>query len=469
MFTWNTENKDEIMKKQFKTSVIIPVYNTKEYLEECIDSVLKQTQKEIEIILVDDGSTDGSTELIRQYVNNYSFIRAVYQENQKLGAARNVGANIAEGEYLYFLDSDDYIDENLLEVCYQVASKQRLDFVMFDANSFTEDGCEDNGGQIRSYDRSLLPIEDKVYTGLEFWEKFYGMQGVFQNAYLLYINRAFYQENKLAFEPNIFYEDNDWIVDMYQKAKKIMYIPQKLYFRRYRTGSIMMEKYTNVHLQSCIFLSRKLVGMVITTEDETVCNMYEQVAYSVLSRLVNIIKSYCQEEKKDVLAKELSDLMVRWLSDVEKITEKSERIEGIISGVADFLLKKNVFAENEELSNGWRKQIGKDLRVCSLEESNSVVGIYGKGMVGQKFLRIYNEYVGEIKAHLFFIDTYSEVVEWYEGYKVYNVNHLPNVDRMNIIIASKKYKDEMLQNIQRLGKMDIEIQCVPEIVYYIMR
>ena len=76
---------------KIKTSVIIPVYNTEKYLDACVESVLAQTQEEIEIILVDDGSTDGSRRIIEKYEKTYSFVKAVFQENQKLGAARNAG------------------------------------------------------------------------------------------------------------------------------------------------------------------------------------------------------------------------------------------------------------------------------------------------------------------------------------------------------------------------------------------
>lgn len=103
-------------KNSIKTSVIIPIYNTEKYLKECIESVITQTQKEIEIILVDDCSTDQSRKIIEEYTKKYSFVKAIYQEvNLKQGTARNVGVKAALGEYIYFLDSDDYISNTLLK------------------------------------------------------------------------------------------------------------------------------------------------------------------------------------------------------------------------------------------------------------------------------------------------------------------------------------------------------------------
>ena len=103
---------------EYKTSVIVPVYNTEKYLDECIQSILRQTQKEVEIILVDDGSTDHSYEIMCHYAEQHTNVRIFQQENKKLGAARNLGMKYANGKYYFFLDSDDYIKENCLEELY---------------------------------------------------------------------------------------------------------------------------------------------------------------------------------------------------------------------------------------------------------------------------------------------------------------------------------------------------------------
>ena len=119
-----------------KISVIIPVYNTKEYLKECIDSILNQTIDLFEVIIVDDGSTDGSLELINQYAESHSNIRVISQKNCGLGAARNIGLKISKGEYIYFIDSDDILEKNALEYCYNLASKNKLDMLTFEADIF---------------------------------------------------------------------------------------------------------------------------------------------------------------------------------------------------------------------------------------------------------------------------------------------------------------------------------------------
>ena len=103
------------MNKETKVSVIIPVYNTEKYLRQCLDSVVNQTLRDIEIICVDDGSTDGSIEILREYEQKDSRVKMLCQKNQYAGVARNNGLNYASGEYVFFMDSDDYCCHELLE------------------------------------------------------------------------------------------------------------------------------------------------------------------------------------------------------------------------------------------------------------------------------------------------------------------------------------------------------------------
>lgn len=114
-------------------SVIMPVYNTKQYLEQAIESVLFQTFQDWELILVDDGSTDGSGEMCDQYVKEDSRIRVIHQENKGLSRARNIGVQFATGEYIQFLDSDDWLYPETLKTAYETAVSSDSDMVIFDA------------------------------------------------------------------------------------------------------------------------------------------------------------------------------------------------------------------------------------------------------------------------------------------------------------------------------------------------
>ena len=126
------------MNKLVAISIIIPVYNCAEYLPQCIESLLVQTFRDFEILVVDDGSTDGTYELSKQYEANYGFIRVFQQEHRFAGTARNYGFSEAQGEYVIFLDGDDYFDPHLLEKAYTRIRETNADICCFSALSFND-------------------------------------------------------------------------------------------------------------------------------------------------------------------------------------------------------------------------------------------------------------------------------------------------------------------------------------------
>ncbi|MDD3139690.1 MAG: glycosyltransferase [Lachnospiraceae bacterium] len=111
-------------------SIIVPVYNVQAYLEECLQSLLRQSYREIEIIVVDDGSTDGSSEIVKAYADKYKCVQAVYQKNSGLSGARNTGIERARGDYLCFVDSDDWVDETYVATLLNVAEQTEADMTV---------------------------------------------------------------------------------------------------------------------------------------------------------------------------------------------------------------------------------------------------------------------------------------------------------------------------------------------------
>ena len=137
-----------------KVSVIIPVYNVEEYLRQCLDSVINQTLKEIEIICVDDGSTDSSLEILKEYAAKDHRITVITQQNLHAGVARNAGLAVAKGEYLSFLDSDDFFELNMLEETYNKAIKDNSDIVIF--NFYNYDNISKTEKTSYAYDKKFL-------------------------------------------------------------------------------------------------------------------------------------------------------------------------------------------------------------------------------------------------------------------------------------------------------------------------
>ena len=174
-----------------KVSVIIPVYNVEKYLRQNLESVANQTLKDIEIICVDDGSTDSSFEIVKEFAEKDSRFIAVSQKNGGAGAARNNGLRRAKGKYLSFLDSDDFFDEKMLEEAYNKAEATQADFVVFQSDQYYEETKEFKDvswtlryAEIPPYEpfgrRSMTDNVFKVFVGWA-WDKLYNREFVLKN------------------------------------------------------------------------------------------------------------------------------------------------------------------------------------------------------------------------------------------------------------------------------------------------
>ncbi len=139
-----------------KVSIVMPVYNAQEYLSEALDSLLGQTLKEVEIICVDDGSTDDSYDILQGYAEKDSRIIIIKQQNQYAGMARNRGISIARGEYLCFLDADDCFKPDMLEKAYECGERQQADVVVFGVGCFHDDPYDESSSDLW-LNESMLP------------------------------------------------------------------------------------------------------------------------------------------------------------------------------------------------------------------------------------------------------------------------------------------------------------------------
>ena len=129
---------------KIKVSVIVPVFNVEEYLSTSLDSILNQTLKDIEIICINDGSTDASLDILENYAKKDARIKIISKKNEGQGIARNIGLDNAQGEFIAFVDSDDFIKEDMLEKSYEKSVSKNLDLVMYKISSFDNETHEIN-------------------------------------------------------------------------------------------------------------------------------------------------------------------------------------------------------------------------------------------------------------------------------------------------------------------------------------
>lgn len=230
-----------------KVSIIIPIYNTEKYLEDCLKSLINQTYQNIELIIVNDGSTDNSYQICQKY-SNYKNIKLINQKNQGVSIARNAGINIATGDYLMFVDSDDYIKANMVEVL--VNNIKESDLAI----------CE----YYEEYKNKSIPVKiksaDKVINNKEAMLQTFGTVGGYSWNKLF--KATIIKQNKLSFNPNIhMLEDQLFVIEYLKFAKSITIINQPLYKYRIRKSSI--TNISNTKKYNTLLISLQQINMIM--------------------------------------------------------------------------------------------------------------------------------------------------------------------------------------------------------------
>lgn len=228
------------MEKHINVSVIIPVYNVKDYLEQCINSVIGQTIDNIEVILVDDGSTDGSEVICDKFASQYENISVYHKENGGQGSARNIGIKEAKGKYIYFLDSDDYIVPDALMKLFVLAEKEDLEVIFFASTTFTEDKKLLDSVDRFKYEHSYDLLQ--VMTGKQAFISMYENKEYHTSLPIRFYQTAYIKRNGFEFVEHKIHEDEDFGVLSCVMAERVMIIKDKLFYRRLRRNSTMTSQ-----------------------------------------------------------------------------------------------------------------------------------------------------------------------------------------------------------------------------------
>lgn len=236
------------VKEEIAVSVIIPVYNTEKYLKSCLESIQEQSLKNIEIICINDGSTDKSLSILKQISKLDKRVSVYTEENSGQSVARNRGLSVARGKYIYFMDSDDLLDANALKKLYSKAENEKLDIVYFDGTSFLDDDLDES-----SSNQNLDYYKRKYwYSGVYKGEKMLlalVKNGEYRVSPCLQLIRNEYLKNmRISFEEGIIHEDNLFTYQTILGAERVGHIHEGLFKRRYRAASTMTQKTTFEHV-----------------------------------------------------------------------------------------------------------------------------------------------------------------------------------------------------------------------------
>lgn len=227
-------------------SVVVPVYNVEAYLEECVDSIVTQTYRNTEILLVDDGSTDRSGEMCDRLAEKDQRIRVIHKTNGGLSDARNTGIRNSKGEYIVCVDSDDIMKNTQIEVLMGLAQKYDADFVYAGREKFNEDSKPFQDQQTPS--TCCLSVEEALEWLL------------YQNNFMTGANGKLYKRelfDGVEYPIGLFYEDLATTYRLIANSNKVAYTTEMLYGYRVRSGSIMHQGFSEKKM-SCIPVTQQL-------------------------------------------------------------------------------------------------------------------------------------------------------------------------------------------------------------------
>lgn len=220
-------------------SVIVPVYNVSGYLRQCINSLLRQTYNNLEILLIDDGSTDDSGKICDEYIMKDKRIKVFHQDNKGLSGARNTGIKNMSGKYITFVDSDDFVSDNYIQELYKLLILNDADISCVLGNKFwgenIQNTVEENEEEIKVYDKQEA-LKRMLYR-----------KGVNSYAWGKLFQREMF--NDICFPEGLLFEDVRTIYKLYDKAGKIVVSMQRLYYYRQRGGSIVNSEFTPKKIQ----------------------------------------------------------------------------------------------------------------------------------------------------------------------------------------------------------------------------
>ena len=396
----NLEKLNEEEEK-INLSIVIPVYNSQRYINECLDSILNQTLDNIEIICIDDRSTDNSFNILQDYANNYDNIKVFRnEENKGAGFSRNRGLSYIKGDYFAFVDSDDFLDETAYEKVFNLVKAEDLDFAMFQLINY-----DDETGEV--YTESYYDIK---CLGDDYTQKVFNHKDVADIGGIFKIsvspcnkifNRAFIERIDARFKEGISFEDNIFFFKIFLNAERVSFYKEHLYYRRRRNDSVMGAY--NENNVNVIFISSIILDLF---QEEGYYELYKKgllkfkidVCRNRLKQTDNKHKPYFYKIMHEDFKKTIDYTFERRLNEIDyKVDLKENLNKNDYKFFQDVLKYKEYKAFNsaQKLENNNKKLSKKNKK---LEEENKK--LKGKTKKIKKDLKYLKTMKGSVKYHI---------------------------------------------------------------------
>jgi glycosyltransferase involved in cell wall biosynthesis len=280
----------------YKVSFIVPVYNVEKYIAECLDSLINQTIDSKEIVIVNDGSIDSSMDVVEPYLNKYDFIQVIHQENKGLSEARNTGLRKANGKYVQFIDSDDFVDKDYALAFYHICEENNLDILRGQYRKYIEE-----------HEQYLELKQVKNKTDIVMSTRNYFNESIENQTYevtaiLGFYKRDFLLRNELFFLPNVTMEDHEFTLKCLTKDQnsKCMEVLNPFYTYRIRPRSIT----TTFNPKNIKDILKNIEEMQKYVENQNLDDELRKNCYKAISTLfyhaTSIYGRLTKEERKEV-------------------------------------------------------------------------------------------------------------------------------------------------------------------------
>lgn len=420
-----------------KISIIIPVYNVEQYLRECLDSILDQTLEEIEIICVNDGSTDGSLTILEEYAQRDKRIQIIDKPNSGYGHTMNTGMDQATGEFIGIIESDDFAATEMFERLYDVAMKNDVDVVKsnyyeYISSSGTKKVIENFPKS--KYDTTSSPMEDRniFFSAPSVWS------GIYKKSFLIQNNIRFLET------PGASFQDTSFAFKVWSSAKKVYLMSEAfLYYRVDNMGSSVnsaskvfcvcdefneIEKFIDKHP----FNKQELSSLVFALKFRTYKWNYQRLgAVFQYAFLLEMEEQFKKAESKELITnKYLSDTDIR---EVYKVINNSEEYFKETA--------KEYRDQRLNLSSTLNKQIYKKVFLETIINFESIV-IYGAGVIGKKVFKILNEEIGIEKFVGFAVTNLEGNPETIMDLPVHSIENLTRYVNDGVILVAVKEQDQ---------------------------
>lgn len=365
-----------------RISVIVPVYNVEKYLDQCLNHIINQSFQDLEIICINDGSTDGSPDILNKFAKMDSRIQIINQENQGLGATRNRGISLAKGDYIYFMDGDDYLELTALEELYDMSERYKLDFVIFKINNFNKTNTDSIDYEYYAMPYLKERVGNNVFNYLDVEDIALDLA---VNVYGSFFKREFISGFK--FPERLLFEDNVFFTKALFKADRICFYDKFLYNRRVRDDSLS-QKFSTRFLDT-IDITDLLLDMV----DEYGYDYHKKELYYRIFHNIYSLFENAPKKHKSALFEEIKRRYLKfsdkWESDDYFKNDLPKRYKHIYNSAIqsdsgeEFELRVKIYDKQREINELKKenKRIKKKLK--KIKKENDLI----KSTKGFKFMK----------------------------------------------------------------------------------